>query len=139
MPLKPASPASWPIWVSSASNCVDKGRLDRGVGRLSGLADQRLRRLHQLGDRRDAVVRRLNGIDGVRHRVEQAAQVVGAVVEALRREEVDRVVEGRIDPLAGGEPGLGLRDQVEVCCNCSRFDRTPAERTMSDILRTFLV
>ena len=27
----------------------------------------------------------------------------------------------------------------EVCCNCSRFDRTPAERTMSDILRTFLV
>src|SRR5664279_3530322 len=23
----------------------------------------------------------------------------------------------------------------EVCCNCSRFERTPAERTMSDILR----
>src|ERR1039458_2612479 len=23
----------------------------------------------------------------------------------------------------------------EVCCNCSRFARTPAERTMSDILR----
>src|SRR5262245_38342855 len=22
----------------------------------------------------------------------------------------------------------------DVCCNCSRFDRTPAERTMSDIL-----
>src|SRR5450755_4916444 len=22
----------------------------------------------------------------------------------------------------------------EVCCNCSRFERTPAERTMSDIL-----
>src|ERR1700686_4215509 len=27
----------------------------------------------------------------------------------------------------------------EVCCNCSRFERTPADRTMSDILRTFLV
>src|SRR5674476_1685437 len=24
----------------------------------------------------------------------------------------------------------------EVCCNCSRFERTPAERTMSDILCT---
>src|SRR5664280_1770621 len=23
----------------------------------------------------------------------------------------------------------------EVCCNCSRFERTPADRTMSDILR----
>ncbi len=22
MPLKPESPASWPIWVSNASNCV---------------------------------------------------------------------------------------------------------------------
>src|SRR3974390_2551549 len=27
----------------------------------------------------------------------------------------------------------------EVCCKFSRFDRTPADRTMSDILRTFLV
>src|SRR5260221_9852402 len=27
----------------------------------------------------------------------------------------------------------------EVCCNCSRFDRTPADRTMLDILGTFLV
>src|SRR5664279_3958368 len=26
----------------------------------------------------------------------------------------------------------------EVCCNCSRFERTPADRTMSDILGTFL-
>src|ERR1700690_571187 len=23
----------------------------------------------------------------------------------------------------------------DVCCNCSKFDRTPAERTMSDILK----
>src|SRR4029077_16395571 len=29
--------------------------------------------------------------------------------------------------------------KFEVCCNCSRFDRTPADRTMSDILLTFLV
>src|SRR5665647_1485471 len=26
----------------------------------------------------------------------------------------------------------------EVCCSCSRFERTPADRTMSDILGTFL-
>ncbi len=24
MPLKPESPASWPIWVSSAVNCVER-------------------------------------------------------------------------------------------------------------------
>src|SRR5262249_29886415 len=29
--------------------------------------------------------------------------------------------------------------RFEVCCNCSRFDRTPADRTMSDISGTFLV
>ena len=43
---------------------------------------------------------------------EQAAQVVGAVIEALRREEVDRVVEGRIYPLARRKPGLGPRHEV---------------------------
>ena len=40
---------------------------------------------------------------------EQVAEVAGAVGQALRREEVDRVVEGRIDPLAGGKLGLGGR------------------------------
>src|SRR5262249_53940705 len=29
--------------------------------------------------------------------------------------------------------------RTEVCCNCSRFDRTPADRTISDISGTFLV
>ena len=74
-----------------------------------------------------------------RHRVEQVAQVAGAVRQALRGEEVDRVVEGGVDPLAGGELGLGWVIRSEVCCNCSRFDRTPAERTISDIVGTFLV
>src|SRR6185437_9765891 len=27
----------------------------------------------------------------------------------------------------------------DVCCSCSRFDRTPADRTIEDILGTFLV
>ena len=49
------------------------------------------------------------------------------------------VVEGRVDALAGGKPVLRLVIRSEVCCNCSRFERTPAERTMSDILGTFLV
>ena len=42
----------------------------------------------------------------------QTAKVVGAVRQALGREVVDRVVEGRIDPLAGGKLGLGGGDQV---------------------------
>ena len=107
MPLKPASPASWPIWASNASNCV---------ARVSWAAVSDVCLAWLTSDWADCtslviavmtVVGRLNGIDGVRHRVEQAAQVVGAVVEALRGEEVDRVVEGRIDPLAGGKAGSG--------------------------------
>ena len=39
-------------------------------------------------------------------------QVAGAVAQALRREEVDRIVERGVDPLAGGKLGLGRRDQV---------------------------
>ena len=89
-----------------------KARLGRGVIGLLSLADQRLRRLHQLGDRRDAVVGGLNRVDAVGHGVQQAAQGVGAVVEALRGEEADGVVEGRIDLVAGRQSVLGLGDQI---------------------------
>ena len=43
---------------------------------------------------------------------EQVAQVAGAVRQALRGEEVDRIVERGVDPLAGGKLGLGGGDQV---------------------------
>src|SRR5690606_32771534 len=89
-----------------------QGSPDVRVGGLLRLADQRLGRLHQLGDGGDAVVGGLDGVDGVRHRVQQRAEVAGAVVEALGGEEVDGVVERRIDPLARGQLGLGGGDQV---------------------------
>src|SRR5690606_12452043 len=64
-----------------------------GVGGLLRLADERLGGLHQLRDRGDAVAGGLDRVDAVRHRVEQVAQVAGAVRQALSGEEVDRVVE----------------------------------------------
>src|SRR4029078_6717757 len=66
----------------------------------------------ELGDRGDAVVGRLNGVKGGRHRVEQVAQVAGAVRQALCSEVVDRVIESAVDPLAGGKLGLGRRDEL---------------------------
>src|SRR6185437_15571422 len=41
---------------------------------LLRLADERLSGLNQLRDRRNAVVRSLNGLERVRHRVEQGAE-----------------------------------------------------------------
>ena len=75
---------------------------DRGVGGLHRLRGKRLTGLHQLGDRGDAVVGGLDGVDARRHRVEQVAQVAGTVLQALRGEEIDRVVECAVDALAGG-------------------------------------
>ena len=49
-----------------------KGGADVGVGGLVGLADERLGRLHQLGDGGDAVIGGLNGVDAGRHGVQQA-------------------------------------------------------------------
>ena len=43
---------------------------------------------------------------------EQVAQVARPVGQALCREEVDRIVERRVDPLARRKLGLGGRDQV---------------------------
>ena len=43
---------------------------------------------------------------------EQVAQVARAVGQALRREEVDRIVESGVDPLARRKLGLGGRNQV---------------------------
>ena len=112
MPLKPESPASVVDLARIASNWAGEVGAHRGVGGLLRLGDQRLGRLHQLGDRGDAVVGGLDGVECAAHRIEQVAEVAGAVLQALRREEVDRIVERRVDPLAGGELGLGRGDQV---------------------------
>ena len=58
---------------------------------------------------------------------EQVVQVVGAVIEALRGEVVERIVEGGVDPLASGEPGLGLRDRIRRLLQVEQV-RTHARR-----------
>ena len=136
MPLKPESPASV---VDLAEDRVELGGeagAHRGVGGLLRLADQRLGRLHQLGDRGDAVVGGLDRVDAARHRVEQVAEVAGAVGQALRREEVDRIVERRIDPLAGGELGLGGGDQVRGLLQLQKVG--PNARRQNDVTHDLL-
>src|SRR6185369_5249323 len=78
--------------VNLAQDLAELGgqaRADRRIRGLLRLRDKRLCGLHQLGDRGDAVVGGLNGVERARHRVEQAAQVTGAVRQTLRGEVVD--------------------------------------------------
>ena len=86
MPLKPASAGErGRSGVRMASNCV--ARLARTVVSVVCCAwlIERLCRLHQLGDRGDAVVGGLDRVDAVRHRVEQVAEVAGAVASGPAR------------------------------------------------------
>src|SRR5581483_10830980 len=94
----------------------DGGRGDVGLGRVADRALQ-----HLVGDRLgagdEALQRGDAGVGGLQHlhavadRIEQVADVGGAVVEALGGEEVGGVVEGRVDLVAGGEVILGGREQ----------------------------
>jgi hypothetical protein len=70
-----------------------------------------LRACDQALQRGDAGVGGLQHLDAVADAIEQIADVAGAVVEGLRGEEVGRVVEGRVDLVAGGEVILGGRKQ----------------------------
>src|SRR5262249_20903500 len=111
---------------------ADRARVDR-VGRalpgrvLAGLGHARLHRLDGGGDRRQAVVRGLERVDTVGHRVEEVGQLAGTGRQSRRGEEVRRIVEGRVDLLAGGKALLGGRLQrgrvlqrEQVCADCSR-------------------
>ena len=73
-----------------------------------GLLDRRLGRLHQLGDGVQALRGRLDGLDAGANAVEQAGEVGGARIELNGGEKIHRIVDRRIDPLAGGEMPLGL-------------------------------
>src|SRR5207302_6335283 len=78
---------------------VRLGRVaDLGLQRLVG---DRLRRVDQIGQRGDAGVGGLQGLNAVADAVKQVRNVVGAAVEPRCGEEVDRVVERRVDLLAG--------------------------------------
>ena len=97
-------------------------------------------RLYQLGDRRDAVVGGLQGLDGSALRVQEIVEIRRAAVEPGRGEEVGRIVEGRIDTLAGGETGLRDRNQISGALQLKEVGADTSGK--SDIRRhdlTFLV
>ena len=102
-----------------------------GLRRLQGLLGDRLRGFDQLGQRGDAGVGGLQRLLRLSDRVEQRVEVAGAVAERLRGEEVARIVERRVDLLAGGKAVLRVAISCDVLCSDSRFCRTPAERTIS--------
>ena len=94
----------------------DGGRGHVGLGRvadrgLQHLVGDRLGAGDQALQRGDAGVGGLQHLHAVADAVEQVADVAGAVVEALRGEVVGRVVERRVDLVAGGEVILGGREQ----------------------------
>src|SRR6185312_6204918 len=86
-----------------------RGVADRGLQRL---ASDRLCGLDQRLQRGDAGVGGLQHLHAVADAVEEVADVAGAVVEGLRREEVGGVVESRIDLLAGGQAILRGGEEV---------------------------
>src|SRR6185312_9536411 len=108
------------------------GESSRGHVRLRRIAGRGLQ--HLVGDRLgagdQALQRGKAGVGGLQHlhavadAIEQVADVAGAVVQRLRSEEVGRVVEGRVDLVAGGEVILGLREQ--------RSSRLQREQVLAD-------
>src|SRR5204863_7795697 len=101
--------------VDLSPNIGELCREGRSFGRirsLYGLTSQCPARLDELGDRRNAVVRGLNRLDRTAHRVQQAAEVACTVAQRLRSEEVARIVERRVDPLAGRETHLRLLNEA---------------------------
>ena len=57
---------------------------------------------NQLGDRLEAVIGFLDGLDAVRHAVHQIVQVGRTAVERGSGEEIGRVIKRGINPVAGG-------------------------------------
>jgi hypothetical protein len=77
----------------------------------------------------DAVVGRLERLDGGADAVQQVGDVGGARVEHRRREEVAGIVEGGVDLLAGGQAVLravaqvrGVHQRKQVATNAFRKD-----------------
>ena len=103
-----------------AERFVDRiaGERDRRVAgggrlwRLPRLLGDRLCGFDQLGQRGDAVVGGLERFLRLADRVEQRVQVARAIAERLRGEEVARIVERRVDLLAGREPVLRRGHEV---------------------------
>ena len=111
-------------------------RGDRRLGRITDrslqhLVGDRLRGIDQLLQRGDAGVGGLQNLHAVADAVEQIVDVAGAVVEALRGEEVGRIVERGVDLLAGrkavlrgGEQVRGGLEREQVLANRCRENDT---------------
>ena len=96
----------------ASRGCRSSRRLGRiAGGRLQHLVGDRLGGIDQALQRGEAGVGGLQHLHAVTDAVEQVVDVAGAVVEALRGEVVGRVVERRVDLVAGGEVILGGRKQ----------------------------
>ena len=79
---------------------------------LQGLVGLGLCRFRQLGDVGDALIGSLHRLHNLAHVIEQGAQILGAVVEAGSGEEGVRIVERRVDLLAGRELVLHARHEI---------------------------
>ena len=95
----------------------ERSRAHRRLGRITGgslqhLVGDRLRGIDQLLHRGDAGIGSLQNLHAVANTVEQVVDVAGAVVEALRGEEVGRVVESRIDLVTSCKAVLRGGEQV---------------------------
>ena len=55
----------------------------------------------------NAVVGRLDGLDGFTHVILAESQVVGALLMVLGSKEIDGVIQGGLNPFAGGQAALG--------------------------------
>src|SRR6202162_6280484 len=98
------------------ARAVNGSRRHVGLGRIAGrrlqhLVGDRLGAGDQALQRGDAGVGGLQDLHAIADAIEQVVDVAGAVVEALRGEKFGRVVERRVDLVAGGEVILGGRKQ----------------------------
>src|SRR6266446_6791626 len=114
--------------IAGEGNRRGNRRLGRITGgRLQHLVGERFRGVDQLLQRSNAGVGSLQDLHAVADAVEQIVDVAGAVVKTLRREEVGRVVERRVDLVArceavlrGGEKIRGGLQREEVLANRGR-------------------
>ncbi len=81
--------------------------VNSGARVLTRLCNRRLDLLDQAGDRGQALVGSLDRLNAVRDPVQQTGQLRRTAVQALRREEIDRIVEGARNLLAGSKMVVG--------------------------------
>ena len=102
-----------------------------GLWRCVCLLGGRFRRVDELAERGDAIAGRFQRLLALTDGVQQGVEVGGALAERLRGEEVDGVVERRIDLLAGRQPVLRRAHQLRGVLKGEQILPYAGERTMS--------